>query len=135
MLRGWIGQWDRDNLGTWVARRRTEKEIVGFGGCSLRRDSFWNLGYRFLPSARGRGYATELSRAAVMVSWSIRPDLPVVAYMLESNNASARVAEKAGLHLVARVPSDVGDANPVAMRLVYSNRRLSAAELEAVVAA
>ncbi|WP_442973126.1 GNAT family N-acetyltransferase [Rhodococcus sp. NBC_00297] len=134
ILGSWIDQWNRDKLGTWVVRRHTESVIVGFGGCSIRQHSFWNLGYRFLPSVRGLGYATEMSCAAVVAAACVRPDLPVVAYLRESNAASARVAEKAGLVLVGRFPV-ADDAHPGAVRLVYANRRLGDDELHAVLTA
>lgn len=123
--------WDRDGLGTWVIRDRTSGAIVGYGGCSIPRERFWNLGYRFAVAAQGQGLATELALEAVKIAREHRVDLPVVAYLLEHNVASARVAEKVGLSLVHRGP-DVGNPDPNAVRLVYADRQLSAEELASV---
>lgn len=71
----------------------------------MRQDAFWNLGYRFAPEAQGRGFATGLARAAVDAARERRPELPVVAYLLENTPASAAVARKVGLALRHRGPT------------------------------
>ena len=53
----------------------------------------------------------------------MQPELPVAAYLLESNAGSKRAAERAGLHLVWR-GVDVGNPDPSAVRLVYADRGL-----------
>lgn len=127
-LAGWLADWRAEGLGAWMARE--DGVVVGHGGCAVRQGAFWNLGYRFAPEAQGRGLATELSRAAVDAARERRPELPVVAYLLENNPASAAVAEKVGLVLRHRGP-DVGNPDPSAVRLVFADRELSEAELAA----
>jgi hypothetical protein len=51
------------------------------------------------------------------------PDRPVVAYLLEHDEASRRRAERAGLTLVWRGP-DAGNPDPAAVRLVLADRPL-----------
>lgn len=127
-LAGWLDDWRREGLGAWVARENGI--VVGHGGCAVRQGVFWNLGYRFAPEVQGRGLATELARAAVDAAREHRPELPVVAYLLEHNPASAAVAEKVGLALRHR-GLDAGNPDPSAVRLVYADRELSEAELAA----
>ncbi|MGO3313498.1 MAG: GNAT family N-acetyltransferase [Brachybacterium tyrofermentans] len=124
----WLEDWTVHGLGAWVAREGGV--VVGHGGCAVRQDAFWNLGYRFAPEAQGRGLATELSQAAITAALEARPELPVVVYLLEHNAASAVVAEKVGLILRHRGP-DAGNPDPSAVRLVYSDRELSDQELAA----
>lgn len=131
MLDAWIGSWDADGLGPWIVRTRDGHALVGHGGCVVRAGAFWNLGYRFAPSVHGRGYPTEVAGAAVEAARSLRPDLPVVAYLLEHNVASRRVAEKAGLTLRCQGP-DAGNPDPDAVRLVLADRPLSDTERAAV---
>ncbi len=130
MVDRWMAAWDDDGLGTWVARVPNSATIIGYGGCSIRQGIYWNLGYRFAFDAQGQGFATEISLEAVEQAKLVRAELPVVAYLLEHNTASARVAEKAGLALVHRGP-DAGNPNPNAIRLVYADRELNAEELAA----
>ncbi|MBY4236732.1 hypothetical protein HQO43_07155 [Rhodococcus fascians] len=57
-----------------------------------------------------------------------------MAYLLEHNLSSARVAERAGLKLVSRGP-DIGNPDPEAIRLVYADRPLTAVQVDAVLSA
>lgn len=131
MLERWERVWDRDGIGTWVVRREGESRIIGYGGCSLLQGAVWNLGYRIGADEQGRGYATEVARAAIGAARGVDAARAVVAYLLEHNTGSAAVARKVGLHLVDRGP-DVGNPDPEAVRLVFADRPLSAAELAAV---
>lgn len=127
-LETWQEDWRRDGLGAWVVRE--DGRVVGHGGCAVRRGSFWNLGYRFAPEVQGRGLATEVARAGIARAREHRPELPVVAYLLEHNLASAALARRVGLTLRHRAP-DVGNPDPDAVRLVFADRELDASELAA----
>lgn len=124
-----LAGWSSDGLSSWVVRERGSAQVIGVGGCDLRR-GFWNLGYRLSPSVQGRGYATELSRAGAVAALALRPELPVIAYLLENNAPSARVAEKAGLRLMCRA-LDAGNPDPTAVRLVFADRELTPAQVAA----
>ena len=132
--RSWLAalqsSWREDGLGTWVVRG-AEDEFLGYGGCRLAGGgAYWNLGYRLRPEVHGRGIATELSRAAIDAARRQDPDVPVVAYLLEHNEASAGVARKLGLTLAWRGP-DAGNPDPDAVRLVFADRELSEEQLAA----
>ena len=128
MLDQFIAVWDRDGLGPWVVKNPSDQRIIGYGGCSAKQDMFWNLGYRFAFDTQGQGFATELAREAIMAAKLRRAELPIVAYLLEHNAASARVAEKVGLTLSHR-GIDAGNPDPAAIRLVYADRELTVEEL------
>jgi RimJ/RimL family protein N-acetyltransferase len=131
MVRGWIDAWARDGLSYWIVRAASSQELLGHVGCSARRGAFWNLGYRIAFEAHGRGIATLVGRRAVDEAHRTDSALPVVAYLLEHNRASARVAEKLGLTLQHRGP-DSGNPDPHAVRLVYADRPLTAVQRDAV---
>lgn len=131
MVRRWNASWDDTGLGTWTVRDRIDGRVIGYGGCSLigsGADAVWNLGYRLAADEHGRGVATEVSRAAIARARATRPDVPIVAYLLEHNTASARVAEKVGLSLVHRAP-DAGNPDPSSVRLVFADRPLAPGQL------
>lgn len=130
MLQAWGEAWESDGLGPWIVRNAAGGAILGHGGCQLRRDTFWNLGYRFAPEAQGSGFASEVAACALAAAQEARPDVPVIAYLLEHNPASRRVAEKTGLTLRHRA-WDKGNPDPEAMRLVFADRELNATELDA----
>lgn len=131
MLEQFVDKWDADGLGPWVVRLPGDPAVIGHGGCSVKGGVFWNLGYRLSPDVQGRGFATELSREAIAQATQRQPELPVVAYLLEHNAASARVAGKAALDLVHRGP-DKGNPDPHAVRLVYADRPLSPEQLAVI---
>lgn len=130
MMERWERSWSTAGLGSWVARLRDTEAVIGNGGCTLLGGEVWNVGYRIAADHHGRGFATELARAGVARAREIDPDRPVIAYLVEHNTGSARVAEKLGLELVHRAP-DVGNPDAAAMRLVYADRPLSPAQLRA----
>lgn len=112
-------QFARDGLGYWSVRDVADGPVIGRGGCAVPEGRpWWNLYYRLAGAAVGRGYATELARAALANAREVEPDRPVLAYLLEHNVGSRRTAEKAGLDLVWRGP-DEGNPDPEAVRLVY----------------
>lgn len=123
-----ITAWERDRLGYWTARTH-DATFVGIGGCTVKDDVAWNLYYRFMPHAQGKGLASELAAAALSAAQSVRPELPVVALLLEHNGASKAVAERVGLNLVWRGP-DQGNPDPDAIRLIYADRKIDSASLD-----
>jgi RimJ/RimL family protein N-acetyltransferase len=120
--------WEANGLDYWTVRRHDEDTVIGMGGCSQYTHG-WNLYYRFAPESWGNGYAQELVAAARAAANKVRPDLPVVAYLLERNDSSRRTAERAGLELVWRGP-EAGSPDPDAIRLVYADRRLGPGALQ-----
>lgn len=117
-----IADWRRDGLGYWSIRTEQDGPIIGCGGCRAVPDrGRWNLYYRFSPDAQGHGYATELAHAAVEAANDVDATLPVVAYMLERNPASWRVAERIGLIRVWEGP-DEGNPDPTAVSYAYADR-------------
>ena len=136
MIERWSRSWEARGLGSWVVRLQETGEVIGNGGCTMIASDpdvpsarLWNLGYRIAADHHGRGYATELSRAALHAAAQVDPDVPVIAFLVEHNRASAAVAEKVGLRLVHRAP-DPGNPDPAVMRLVYADRALSPAQRE-----
>ena len=141
MLERWGSSWRVHGLGSWIVRLRETGEVIGNGGGTmLGADApdagpdgparVWNLGYRLSADHHGRGYATEVARAALAAAARVAPEVPVIAYLVEHNRASAAVAEKVGLRLVHRAP-DLGNPDPAVMRLVYADRALTPAQLTA----
>lgn len=133
MLCAWIEGWDRDGLSAWIVRDTDSGAVLGNAGCWIKRDAFWNLGYRLAHEAQGRGIATRVSAHAVEKARAVRPALPIVAILLEHNLASARVAEKVGLTVRHRGP-DAGNPDPEAVRLIAADRELSEQEVNAALA-
>ncbi len=91
---GWYG---------WYAiRRAAEGEpaaLVGAGGfLGPPSDGVVELGYSVAPEHRGRGYATEMSRALVRRALATSGVRRVVAHTTRDNPASMIVLERCGFH-------------------------------------
>ena len=121
--------WTDDGLGYWAVRELSVDgnrwDFVGAGGCQRRFGLVWNTYYRLAPSAWGRGLAGEIAAAGRAAALQVDPELPVVAYLVAHNTASRRTAERAGLTLAWSGP-DQGNPDPSVVRLLYSDRPLTA---------
>jgi RimJ/RimL family protein N-acetyltransferase len=123
--------WATVGLGYWAIRPGGHRDdgapaaaLIGIGGCAVRHDAMWNLYYRLTPAAQGRGFAAETVTAALAAAADLRPDLPVVASLLEHNRSSMVAAERAGLRPAWRGP-DTGNPDVTAVRLIYADRPLA----------
>lgn len=128
-----IGGRVRHGLGSWTVRDVTDGTVLGVGGVDMTAGGVWNLGYRLAPSAWGRGYATELARAALTAAHDAAPGVPVTGRVLTNNPASAKVLANAGLALVWQ--GSTADPAPRGVeRQVWSDRVLTDAQHDWLVA-
>ncbi|WP_274361887.1 GNAT family N-acetyltransferase [Paenibacillus thermotolerans] len=87
----WIG-W-----GTWLVQTLDTGRFVGDAGFKGKPDSGMcvEIGYGFLPEARGIGYGTETAKA--LVEWAFRQGVrQVIAETEKTNDASIHVLSKLG---------------------------------------
>lgn len=92
--------WHRHGYGLWVFRDERDGRFVGRGG--LRHVHVGGadeveMVYALLAEFWGRGLATEVARAILKVAFEHLGMDQVVCFTLETNQASLRVLEKAGL--------------------------------------
>lgn len=107
-----------EGLSYWTVREGAGGPVIGIGGAQRHASGAWNLSYRLATGAQGRGYATELAAAGRDAARAVDPDVPVIAWVLEHNLPSRRVAERIGL--VDRGPHV--DASDGRTRLAYADR-------------
>lgn len=119
-LDAYRADWERDGLGYWTVRR-PDGTFVGIGGVRCVRGAVWNVYYRLSPEHQGHGYASEVVTAARAAATAAAPERPLVAYLLDHNEASRRTAERCGLHEVWRGPDR---EVPGGTRLVFADRPL-----------
>lgn len=93
-------RWAADGVGKWMARARTDGSLVGRGGFTrfdLAGEMALELGWAVRDARTGRGYATELGRAALDWAVTHHGDLPIVAFTEVHNRASRAVMERLGM--------------------------------------
>ena len=92
-----LRHWTQHGFGPWALV--LDGAYAGRGGLAwteVAGERAVELPWALVPSAWGRGLATEAARGAV--GWARRLGLPeVVSFTLTTNTASRRVMEKAGL--------------------------------------
>lgn len=110
ILESWQRHWREQGYGYWVVRDPATGEVLGFGGVRppLPGEDFLNLYYRFRPTAWGKGYATELGRAALGLAAKATPGAPVVALIRPRNEPSIRVAQRLGMRYDGEVQRQLG---------------------------
>ncbi|WP_203786644.1 GNAT family N-acetyltransferase [Paractinoplanes rishiriensis] len=94
------GRWQADGVGKWMARERADGSLVGRGGFTrfdLEGEAVLELGWAVRDARTGRGYATELGRAAIAWAGVHQPGFPVVAFTEVHNRASRAVMERLGM--------------------------------------
>ncbi len=103
-IRAWAAEmearWSAEGVGKWMARHRFDHSLVGRGGCTrfdLEGEAVLELGWVVRDARTGRGYATELGRAALTWAAEHEPDVPVVAFTEVHNLASRAVMERLGM--------------------------------------
>jgi RimJ/RimL family protein N-acetyltransferase len=101
LLDAWIGHWERYGWGWWAIAERAEPErVIGFGGVAhydYLGEARVNVGYRFATEAWGKGFATELGRAALEHAFLALGIERVWALVRPDHQASIKVLEKIGM--------------------------------------
>ena len=72
----------------------------GFTRFDLDGETVLELGWAVRDARTGRGYATELGRAALAWAAEYQPVLPIVAFTEVHNHASRAVMERLGMRPV-----------------------------------
>jgi RimJ/RimL family protein N-acetyltransferase len=97
---GMAARWAADGVGKWMAYDRSDGSLVGRGGFTrfdLDGETVLELGWAVRDARTGRGYATELGRAALAWAVEHQPGVPVVAFTEVHNHASRAVMERLGM--------------------------------------
>ena len=84
--------------GRWACVLKQSQTIIGFCGLKYLADlDAVDVGYRFLPQYRGRGFATEACTASLDFGFSTLRLDEIIGLVRPENVASIRVLEKAGM--------------------------------------
>lgn len=94
----------RHGFALWAVERRDDGAAIGMCGL-VRRDGLADvdLGYAFLPAARGQGFAREAASAVLAHAFGPLRLQRVVAITRIDNAASGRVLEAVGMRFEQRL--------------------------------
>jgi RimJ/RimL family protein N-acetyltransferase len=98
-----IGHWQLRGFGVWVAETKERGE--GVGTCGFWQGLDWprELTWWLSPGARGSGYATEASLAAIGHAYSGFGWPEVQTYMDDSNEAARKLVSRLGGKVIDRI--------------------------------
>lgn len=100
-----IAAQEKNGFCLWAAVEKSSMEVIGCCGFHLYEDGpELELAYHFIPSAWGRGYATEAASACVKYGSEVLGSPKIVAFTHPENAASYRVLEKIGMKYKGLVP-------------------------------
>lgn len=88
---------------------RCGASVIGDCGFHAIGDGIYELGYHFMPSAQGRGYATEAARAALAHAFGPLGARGVVAWSHPDNVASIAVLRRCGFAAEGPDPAEDGE--------------------------
>ncbi|TDQ01379.1 GNAT family N-acetyltransferase [Labedaea rhizosphaerae] len=100
-----------DGGGYWAAIERATGAFLGWGELTFQGFSTYELGYRLVRAAWGRGYGTEIAKALLRKAFDDGAER-VIAQTMAVNARSRRVMEKAGLEYVRTFVVDWPDPIP-----------------------
>jgi ribosomal-protein-alanine N-acetyltransferase len=103
---GPMDMWTRHGHGLSCVERASDGVAIGMCGL-IKRDSLddIDLGFAFLPAARGRGFAREAAAATIAHGFASLGLKRIVAITDIDNVASARVLENVGLRFERLLPA------------------------------
>ena len=98
------------NHGRWAVHAKPSLEFIGWCGLKKRPErNEIDLGYRFLKSTWGKGYATEAAFACIKYGFEKLGLKRIVGRAMPGNIASLKVLEKCGMTYIGE---DMVDDHP-----------------------
>jgi RimJ/RimL family protein N-acetyltransferase len=102
------------NHGRWAVHVKPELEFIGWCGLKCRSETCLagrqgneiDLGYRFVKTAWGKGYATEAAHACIRYGFEKLNLQRIVGRAMPENIASLKVLEKCGMALLGEEQVD-----------------------------
>ena len=91
-----IAHWERHGFGRWAVEERSTGQFIGFGGLRSLHGTP-EVVFHMAPAYWGKGYGTELGRAALNFGFDQRGFERIVAIAKPDNAASIHVLEKLGM--------------------------------------
>lgn len=107
-LKADLGSWYLLGFGVWILQQKSNNHFLGTCGFWQGKDWPVELTWWVLPEARGRGIATEASKAAIAHAYSEFKWNTVQTYMNDDNDAARNLVRKLGGNKIDRLKSSDG---------------------------
>ncbi len=101
---GPISSYQKNGFGLWLVELKDPKMPIGMCGL-IKRDDFEypDIGFAFLPSFTGKGFAYEIAKP--ILDWAnVRPGFEsILAITVPENSSSIKLLRKLGLSLIEEI--------------------------------
>jgi [ribosomal protein S5]-alanine N-acetyltransferase len=98
LVANYEAEWPALGFGNWTASERETGQLVGLGGLRIHTGDYGvAIRLAFAPEAQGKGYGSELGRAALRFAFDVAKLDRVVALTRSDNRPSQRALEKCGM--------------------------------------
>ena len=95
-----LPQYEKD-LGRWAVHTKNNNEFIGWCGLKHRPEAYEiDLGYRFIKTAWGKGYATEAALHTLNYGFEELHLKTIIGRAHIENTGSLNILEKIGMHFV-----------------------------------
>ncbi|MFZ6875543.1 GNAT family N-acetyltransferase [Undibacterium sp. Di27W] len=125
LLDDWAGAWERKHFGYWTVCSLSEPhQVLGFGGVMRKQIADFsglNIYFRFAAHTWGKGYATEMAKAALHAAFTILAEDAVYGLVRPANIPSRRTLEKIGMQLFSEVEDVPGEAASLIYRITQED--------------
>ncbi len=102
-----LADYQQHGYGRMACVERASGRLIGFSGLKYLEDlDEVDIGYRFVPDAWGKGYATESARPLLEYGLQQLRLRRVIGLVMPQNQASARVLVKLGLRFEQQISVD-----------------------------
>ena len=109
-----VGNYAKYGYGRWATFLKDGMQFIGWAGLAyLPEFDEIDLGYRFLPTYWGMGFATEASHAILTYGFDTLKLKRIIAIAMKGNKASIRVMEKVGMKFDKLAPYEPGGEDVV----------------------
>jgi ribosomal-protein-alanine N-acetyltransferase len=96
-----IAHWQREGFGRWAVEEKASGQFIGFGGLRSLHGTP-EVVFHMGPEHWGKGYGTELGKAALNYGFNERGFDRIVAIAKPDNAASIHVLDKLGMKFQRR---------------------------------
>ena len=109
----------KNNRGRWAVHLKESNEFIGWCGLKwLKENDEIDLGYRYMPSAWGKGYATEAAQHTLNYGLQELQLKKIIAHAHIDNIGSQKVLEKIGMQYIGE---GVEDGIPLKGYVAYNS--------------
>ena len=106
-----INQYNKNGYARWLVIEKETEKPLGWCGLKYHDDTKeTDIGYRFLQSAWGKGFATEAARACIDYGFNSFNLSRIIGNAMKDNVASIKVFEKLGMNYFDETLIDGGSS-------------------------